>query len=144
MSDIRGYTHVSLSVSNLDRSSSFYSKVLGLPVLVEVLEGAAFDGHEQIFRVGRSALCLQEHRDNLGSDFEPSRTGLDHLSLEVPTIESLHAWGERLTAAGVEHSGVKPLHGFGDFIEFRDPDGIQLELHCLGRSSDEKSDMTMS
>jgi glyoxylase I family protein len=107
MSDIRGYTHVSLSVSNLDRSSSFYSKVLGLPVLVEVLEGTAFDGREQIFRVGRSALCLQEHRDNLGSDFEPSRTGLDHLSLEVPTIESLHAWGERLTATGVEHSGVK-------------------------------------
>lgn len=32
---------------------------------------------------------------------------------------------------GVAHSGVKPLPGFGDFIELRDPDGILVELHAM-------------
>jgi glyoxylase I family protein len=129
---IRGFTRVSLSVLDLVQSRDFHHEVLGLPILVDTCEGTVFDGREVMVLVGRTALCLQEHRTNPGAAFEPSRTGLDHLSFEVPSIEELHAWAGQLTSAGVEHSGVKPLPGFGDFIELRDPDGIQLELHCLG------------
>jgi glyoxylase I family protein len=129
---ISGFTHVSLSVADVDRSRNFYHEVLGLPVLAEIIEGTVFDGRELILLVGRVALCLQEHRSHQSAPFDPSHTGLDHLSFQVPTIEELQAWTTRLTAAGIEHSGVKPMPGYGDFIELRDPDGIQLELHCLG------------
>ena len=91
-----------------------------------------FDGRQVLLLVGRAGLSLQEHRSNQGMPFDPSRTGLDHLAFAVPSIEDLNAWAERLSSVGVEHSGVKPLPGFGDFIELRDPDGLQLELHCLG------------
>ena len=129
---IRGFTHVSLSVSDLDRSRRFYHEVLGLPVLADTFEGTAFAGREVMVSVGRSGLCLQEHRSIAGSMFEPSRTGLDHLAFAVSSLEELEGWAQRLMVAGVPHSGVKPLPGFGYVIELRDPDGIQLELHCLG------------
>ena len=128
---LRGFTHVSLSVSDLDRSRHFDHEVLGLPLLADTYEGTVFDGRELMLLVGRTALCLQQHRSNPGEPFEPSRTGLDHLSFGVPSIEDLRTWAERLSSANVQHSGIKPLPGFGDFIELCDPDGIQLELHCL-------------
>jgi len=129
-SSLRGFTHVSLSVSDLDRSLVFYHEVLGLALLVDPFEGVVFDGREVILRVGRSALCLQEHRRNPGFGFDPTRTGLDHLSFGVASIEELGEWARRLSSAGIAHSGVKSLAGFGDVIELRDPDGIQIELHC--------------
>lgn len=129
---VRGFTHVSLSVSDLDRSRRFYHDVLGLPLLLDVYQGTAFDGRELLVLVGRTGLCLQEHRSNPRVPFDPTRTGLDHLALAVSSIEELQAWAQRLTSARVQHSGVKPLPGFGDLIELHDPDGIQLELHCLG------------
>jgi glyoxylase I family protein len=107
--DLRGWTHVSLSVSDLDRSRHFYHEVLSLPLLMDIYEGTVLDGRELMVLV--------------------------HLAFAVPSIKELDAWAERLSSAGVPHSGVKPLPGFGDFIELRDPDEIQPELHCL-RSPD--------
>jgi len=126
---LQGFTHVSLSVNNVEGSLAFYRDVLGLPVLLDVYDGSVFEGREAMVRVGRMALCLQEHAKNDGTSFQPNRTGLDHLAFYVPSEEDLHGWADQLTARDVDHSGVKPLPGFGHFIELRDPDGIQLELH---------------
>lgn len=128
---ISGFTHVSLSVSDLERSLGFYRDVLHLPVLREPYDGTVFDGREAMVVAGRSALCLQAHALNDGEGFDPRRTGLDHLAFAVRSVDDLHDLASRLDDAGLEHSGVKPLPGFGHFIELRDPDGIQLELHVM-------------
>jgi catechol 2,3-dioxygenase-like lactoylglutathione lyase family enzyme len=131
---IRGFTHISLSVRDLESSLAFYRDVLGLPTLAEPYDGEVFEGREAMLLAGRSALCLQEHRANTGARFDPRQTGLDHISLAVPSADELHAFAAHLDGAGVEHSGVKPLPGFGDFIELRDPDGILVELHATPAS----------
>jgi glyoxylase I family protein len=128
---ISGVLHVSLSVSDVERSKAFYNGTLGLPVLRDVFEGDVFEGREVILLPGLTGVCLQEHRANRGDEFDPTRTGLDHVAFAVDDLESLHAFAGVLDDAGIPHSGVKALTQFGHFIEFRDPDGIQVELQCL-------------
>lgn len=132
-SPVSGFTHVSISVSDLEASLRFYCDVLGLPVLAEPFEGTAFDGREAMVLVGRSALCLQCHSGSAGSSFDPLQTGLDHIALQVGSLDELHAFADHLTTVGTDHSGVQPLAGFGHLIAVRDPDGILVELHALPR-----------
>lgn len=40
----------------------------------------------------------------------------------------MNAWRDHLDALGVEHSGIEDS-SFGAHINFKDPDGIALELH---------------
>lgn len=128
---VKGFTHVSLSVRDLDASLRFYRDVLGLPVLAEPYDGEVFEGREAMVLAGRSALCLQCHEANAGAAFDPRIPGLDHLALGVGSRDDLDGFASHLDAAGVENSGVKPLPGFGYFIELRDPDGILVELHAM-------------
>jgi len=128
---VKGFTHISLSVRDLDRSLGFYRDLLGLSVLTEPYDAAVFEGREAMLIAGRAALCLQQHRANAGEAFDPVRTGLDHISLAVSTVDDLHAFADHLTGAGLPHSGVKPLPGYGHFIELNDPDGILVELHAM-------------
>jgi len=127
--EIKGVSHVSLSVTDLDRSLSFYRDVLGLEVFVEPFDGTAFQGREALLLTGRVVVNLQAHAASNGSEFDPTRTGLDHLAFHVSNRSVLEAWASRLDAHGIEHSEVKEGGRFGWMIEFRDPDGVQLELY---------------
>ncbi len=129
---VKGFTHISLSIGELEASLGFYRDILGLAVLAEPYEGTAFAGREAMLLAGRTALCLQEHRHRTTERFDPLRPGLDHISFALATTDDLEAFAEHLSAAGVPHSGVKRLPGFGHFIELRDPDGLLVELHSLG------------
>jgi hypothetical protein len=56
---------------------------------------------------------------------------LDHLAFAVPDGDVLCAWGDHLTAMGVEHAGVVPENG-NPSLQLRDPDGIAIELVAPG------------
>ncbi|GAC1605082.1 MAG: VOC family protein [Acidimicrobiales bacterium] len=127
----KGFTHVSLSVGNLEASLAFYRDLLALDVLAEPYEGTAFAGKEAMVLAGRTALCLQEHQDRTKETFDPRRPGLDHISFAVASRQVLEDFAAFVTSKGVAHSGVKPLLGSRHFIELRDPDGILVELHAL-------------
>lgn len=125
---IAGVSHVSLSVRDLDVSLEFYRDVLGLEVFVEPFEGTAFDGREAMLRAGRVVLCLQAHRENDGSRFDPTHTGLDHLAFHLSTRDQLERWDQHLDELNIAHSPTKSAGRFGSMIELRDPDGTQIEL----------------
>jgi glyoxylase I family protein len=72
-------------------------------------------------------ISLQQHRDNAGEEFDPRRTGYDHVALKVDARAHLDAWTARFAQFGVEHSPVADMH-YGSVLSFRDPDRTELEL----------------
>jgi glyoxylase I family protein len=128
----RSFAHVRLTVTDIDRSRAFYDEVFGLPVVFEVPADADDATREQlsflyggvIYALGDSLLGLRP----VGVDrFDEDRTGLDHLSFAVDSRADLDAAATLLDERGVAHGGVRDI-GRALLPEFRDPDGIALEL----------------
>ncbi len=133
---IDGFAHVRLTVTDIDRSRDFYDQVFALPVAFEIPPDADEETRRQlgflyggvIYQLGTSLLGLRPVAP--ASDrFDENRVGLDHLSLSVADRQTLHAAAARLDELGVPHEEVKDL-GNAMVLEFRDPDGIALELYA--------------
>lgn len=133
---ITGYHHVRLTVRDIERSRAFYDAVFALPVAFEVPPDADAATREQlgflfggvIYAVPGGLLGL---RPVAGEDdrFDEDRVGLDHLSFQVGSVQTLHDAAAVLDGLDVAHGGVKDI-GAGAILEFRDPDGTALELYA--------------
>ena len=123
-----GLQHVAITVSDLQRSTQWYSRLFGTdPVLDEDEEGGEF--HHTVYALdGGMLFGLHTHMGREAKDaFDARRTGLDHISFTLPDSASLEQWGSRLDELGISHGGIKKAH-YGSGISFRDPDGIALEF----------------
>ncbi len=131
-----GYSHVRLTVTDIARSRAFYDQVFALPVAFEMPAEADEQTRERmgflyggvIYRLGSGLLGLRPVAA-AGDRFDEDRVGLDHLSFRVRDRDAVHAAAAHLDELGVPHSGVKDL-GRAVLLEFRDPDGIALELYA--------------
>lgn len=133
-----GLHHVRLSVSDVARSRTFYSLLLGSePVIdqtAELSDPAVLDDPARffggvVFQVGPHVLGLRPVPGVSADRFSPQRIGLDHLSLALPSRADLDAAAARLTAAGIDHGEVLELTDHGLVIlSVQDPDDINLEL----------------
>ena len=126
------FSHVRLTVTDIQRSRAFYESVFGWPVAYEIPAGADEATRERygflfggvLYKVGNCLFGLRP----VGTDtFDENRTGLDHLSFAVADRSALEAAVAVLDESGVEHGGIKDV-GHGYILEFRDPDNIALEL----------------
>lgn len=130
MAEITGSVHhLNLSVSDLERSSGWYQRLLGLSELTRL---SAEDGSwsKVLLRHPSGLLVgLTQHRRNDAQPFDEWRCGVDHVALAVTDVDALRAWEARLDELGVVRSPIKttPL---GSLITIRDPDNIQLELYA--------------
>jgi catechol 2,3-dioxygenase-like lactoylglutathione lyase family enzyme len=120
--EFTGVDHMSLSVSDLDRSEHFYTAVLGLLRLADF-------GTVRILvhRPTSFLLALVRHDGGVGDRFTELNTGLDHLGFSVSSRDELVAWQGRLDELGVEYTPIRDME-FGAHLNFRDPDHIALEL----------------
>ena len=131
---VSGYAHVRLTVTDIARSRAFYDKVFGFPVAFEVPEGAddatraqlAFLFGGVVYSVPGGLLGLRPVAPS-GDRFDEDRVGLDHLSFAVESEAALRDAVEVLDGLGVAHDGIKDI-GMAKMLEFRDPDGVALEL----------------
>jgi len=120
------FHHVSLSVTDLDASASWYADTFGFEELFRE-EAEARRACVMVFADGGYSVGLVEHGASAGEPFDAVRTGLDHLALAVPSRADLDRWAARLDAAGIAHSGPVDIP-VGAILNLRDPDGMALAL----------------
>ena len=75
-------------------------------------------------------VVLNHHPSNQGEAFDPTRTGLDHVGFTVADRDAVVEWEQRLVEKGVTHSPITD-HDWGSSLNFRDPDGMQLQIICF-------------
>ena len=127
MPAITGLHHVSFSVCDREKSVAWYQGVMGFERHSDV-EADTFTRTRMRQPDSGIMITLTQHSQGSGDRFAETRTGMDHLSLQVPGIEDLRAWKRRFEEHGVDHSEIKETGSGAAMITFRDPDNIQLEL----------------
>jgi glyoxylase I family protein len=125
VTELARFHHVALTVTDLNRSVTWYTTVLGLEELFRET-GDVRNASVLGFATGGFAVGLVQHAGT-EPGFDPRTIGLDHVSFAVPFEEDLADWATRLDAHGVEHSGVIQVPP-GAILNFKDPDGIALSI----------------
>ncbi|MCR4511710.1 VOC family protein [Aeromicrobium sp. 50.2.37] len=128
------YAHVRLTVRDIDASRRFYDSVFGFDVAFELPENPDEETREQlaflfggvIYQFPGGLLGLRPVAPGHDS-FDEDRTGLDHLCFAVADRSALDDAVAVLDDLGIDHEDVKDLGG-QLILEFRDPDGIALEI----------------
>jgi glyoxylase I family protein len=126
MPEVRAFSHVAFTVTNLEASAVWYERLLGA---VRSTMGSD-DGHSYAVLVAPNGVIvgLHNHSSTQNEDeFSEARVGLDHLAFAVADRAELEEWRERLEGLGIAHSGIIESPS-GHHLNFRDPDNIQLEF----------------
>lgn len=124
---LQGFHHATLTVTDIERSTEFYSSLLGLNVIAELSPTRYVIGNDKL------VLAISEPPDPAQApdddSFNENRVGLDHMSFAVESLQEMERARQLLTDAGVYCGEVKELTSMGFAVmAFRDPDNIQLEL----------------
>ena len=120
-------THVAVTVSNLEASEAWYTRVLGAPPVLDEDTGPF---RHIVYALGGTLLGLHGFPDLATSEaFNERRPGLDHIAFGCANRDELEKWAARLDEMGVAHGGIMDAH-YGSGLSFRDPDNIALELFC--------------
>ena len=111
---ISGINHVTLAVSDLERSFDFYTKVVGLTPVAKWARGAYLEA-------GKDWICL-----SLDPQTQPPRADYTHLAFSVDAA----AFATSAEAIRSNKTTVwKDNKSEGDSLYFLDPDGHKLEIH---------------
>ena len=126
MATITGGHHIALTVSDLDRSTHWYSDLLDMEV---VFEGEDDTVRFKVLAHGGSGwlMGLREYANGPGDVFDEFRTGLDHFAFSVSSAAELQSWEKKLEQLGATYSPATQTP-IGSVIVFRDPDNIQLQF----------------
>ena len=124
--------HVRLTVTDIERSRKFYESVFGWPIAIEVPPNADAETEAAlgflfggvIYNIGHALIGL---RPVASDSFDEDRVGLDHLAFKVAGKAEIEEAVTHLDELGIAHEPVKDI-GQMYILEFRDPDGIALEL----------------
>lgn len=122
---ISGFHHISLTVADPARSAAFYERVLGIK---------AFPGDDRFYCIscGTFLLCLQRapKRPLPDDRFDENRIGLDHIAFSVASRQELEELLPILAELNAPTAGIEfDPDGEGEYVCFRDPDNIQVELY---------------
>ncbi len=117
--NINSLHHVSLIVSNTDKSLEFYCGIMGL----ETAERPVLDFPGAWLQVGEQQIHLLELPNPDSTDNRPQHGGRDrHTAFSVQDLDVLR---QRLDEAGIDYSMSRSGR---EALFCRDPDGNAIEL----------------
>lgn len=127
MPEFPAIAHVALTVTDLDRSTRWYTALFGSePVLDEDEQSGNY--HHTVFALGGGQLLgLHAFPGGAEGPFDEHRAGLDHVGFACADRAELETWAARLDELGVAHGGIYDAH-YGSGVSFRDPDNTALEF----------------
>jgi glyoxylase I family protein len=126
-----GIHHLTLTVSNLERSREFYTGLLGFQVAVELpaINRLILAKDQLLLVIG---LPFDPALASPSDNFNENRIGLDHISFGLADRVALDEAAAFLDAQGVTRGEIRDLQPLAGLpitvMSFRDPDNIQLEL----------------
>jgi len=119
-------SHISFSVRDAEASARWWAALFELTELDRVV-GDGWHGILLMHRWSRTIIEFQQHDRNQGENFDPRRTGFDHMGFKVDKRADLDEWLQRFEQRGVTHSPIAERE-YGAVLPFKDPDGIQFEM----------------
>lgn len=121
-------SHISLSVPDAEKSARWWQEVFGLDRVAHVEEDT---WHAVLLGLTEHiVLEFQQHDASAGEEFDPVRTGFDHMGLRVDSREQLDEWQAHFERLGVVHTPVVDRE-YGSVLTFKDPDRIQFEMFYM-------------
>jgi glyoxylase I family protein len=126
MLEIPTIAHVTLTVSDLDRSVQWYERLFDVKMLLDESPGP----FRRAVRLvgGQTLVGLHQFPDPTDTlPFDERRIGLDHLAFACRSRSDLEAWVVRLEELGVANGGIVDAD-YGSGLSCRDPDNIALEF----------------
>ena len=126
MPDVSGIHHVSVTVTDIERTTRFWTEIMGFQVSDRNERGMVFlrnaSDHHSV------ALVPAETPHTLPHEGQP---GFHHCALEVAAVSELFKIRDFLRAKGVPivYEGRRGPGG-NPGIEFEDPDGFHIELYA--------------
>ena len=125
--ELRGFHHLTLTVTDINRAREFYIGVLGFNVIAEISPTRFVAGNDHMFFGITEPPDPTQAVEN--DRFSENRVGLDHLCFTVESRQDLERAQAYFSEQGVPHAEIKDIPDFGiSVMMFSDPDNIQLEL----------------
>jgi glyoxylase I family protein len=130
--------HLTLTVSDLDRTAEWYRSVFGFRDVVRYRNDAIGADCYVLAHpsAARPTIGLRQYDSQLDISFDEHRLGLDHLAFDVGDDEALTRWHAHLERLAVPFTETR-LPELSITV-LRDPDNIQIEL-CASNPSPTRS-----
>ena len=123
---LAGVHHLTLPVSDLERSRSWYESRLGYQLARELVEGGTPMGVTLRHPNGGPGLALRVDPDRAAA-----AAGFDYVAIGVPDKDALDDLAARLTALGEHHAGVHVASTGWILPLLHDPDGHEVRFYTM-------------
>jgi len=126
MSESLSFAHVTVAVSDLNRSVPWNGRVFDTELSLDLSPGPF---RRAVLLVGgHTVVGLHQFPDAADAGpFDERRVGLDHLAFAGRDRRELEAWELRRDGLGIAHGGIVDA-AYGSGLSFRHPDNIALEF----------------